>query len=281
MIRLTNGLYVIAAGSYDGTSNPAIYTWTGNAGDVPLQATSFDVTGQNPEALIQVNSNGQLSLDQLQVISDDGATAFYNDGIEAKDMPEINWQKFSSAVVTSSDPVALPVVFVTFTAQRQSTDVLLDWTTGIAGSLSSFTVQRSTDGVTFDDIATIAAPSVETAFTYTDANAPSTRVYYRIRANELSGQTVLSTIRVLDAAGSAASILIYPNPVVSETFTLIIPNSGLKTVSIYNSTGALIQQTAFGDTAKDFSTAGWVKGIYILRILLPDGSTSTTKLVIP
>jgi Lamin Tail Domain/Secretion system C-terminal sorting domain len=280
MIRLTNGNYVIAAGSYDGTSNPAIYTWTGNATDAPVQATSFDVTGQNPEALIQVNQGGQLALDQLQVISDDGSTVFYNDGIEAKDLPEDNFQKFSSAVVSSSDPIALPLVFTSFTAQRQVTNVLLNWTTGIPGNLASFTVQRSVDGTTYSNIATLPAPGVQTAFTYTDVNVPTSALYYRILATELSGQQVLSTVQVVGDGSAASAVQLFPNPVVGGTFTLITPAAGLKHVSIYNAAGLLIQQAAYTDTSKEISTTGWATGTYLIRIIMADGSTAIKEVVV-
>ena len=280
MIRLTNGNYVIAAGSYDGTSNPAIYTWTGNAADAPVQATSFDVTGQNPEALIQVNQGGQLALDQLQVISDEGATVFYNDGIEAKDLPEDNFQKFSSAVVSSSDPIALPLVFTSFTAQRQVTNVLLNWTTGIPGNLASFTVQRSADGTTYSNITTLSTPGVQTAFTYTDVNAPTSALYYRILATELSGQQVLSTVQVVGDGAAASAVQLFPNPVAGGTFTLITPAAGLKHVSIYNAAGLLIQQAAYTDTSKEISTAGWATGTYLIRIIMADGSTAIKEVVV-
>ena len=282
MIRLSNGRYVIAAGMYDGTLNPALYLWSGNASDTAVPAPSFDVSGQNAEALIQVNQNGQIALDQLQVISDDGASVLYGDGIEAKDLPELNWQKFSSAVVTSSDPVALPIVFESFTAQRQTSGypVLLNWTTGIPGSLASFTVDRSRDGASFTDIATIPAPVVQTAYNFIDTGAPATRLYYRIRANQLSGQQTLSTIRAVNGGTSATLIQIYPNPASTGTFTLITPAAGLKYVNIYNSAGALIRQLAYTDTAKDISTATWPGGAYLIRITTSDGTTTTQKLIV-
>ena len=37
---------------------------------------------------------------------------------------------------------------------------------------------------------------------------------------------------------------------------------------------------AFADNAKDFATAGWAKGLYLLRITLPDGSITTEKISI-
>jgi Secretion system C-terminal sorting domain len=281
MIRLSNGQYVIAAGSYDGTSNPAIYLWSGNATDTAVPAPSFDVTGQDPEALIQVNQGGQLALDQLQVISDDGATVFYNDGIEAKDLPEYNFQKFSSAVVTSSDPIALPLVFTAFTAQRQAANVQLNWTTGIPGNLASFTVQRSGDGVTFSNIATVPAPGVQSAYAYTDVNAPTTVLYYRILATELSGQQALSIIQVVGTSAAASAVQIFPNPVAGGgTFTLITPAAGLKYVSIYNTAGLLVQQAAYTDTSKEISTAGWSAGTYLIRIIMPDGSSVIEKIIV-
>ena len=280
IIRLSNGTYVIAAGMYDGTSNPAIFTWTGNAGDPAVAQPSFDVTGLNVEGLMGVNTGGLLSLDHLQIITDNGSDILYNDGTEAKDLTEANFQKFSSSVSISSDPVALPVAFETFTAQRETTNVRLDWTTGIAGSFASFTVTRSSDGAHFSALATIPAGNNQTAYTWIDQNAPATRVYYRIQANELSGQTILSTIRVLDAGNSIPAVQVYPNPVINGAFTLTIPGSELKTVSIYNSTGAIIQQSAFTETAKDYSTAGWAKGYYLLRIVLADGSTDTEKIIV-
>ncbi len=58
IIRLSNGNYVIVAGSYDGTSIPAVFRWTGNAADAPLHLPSFDLTGLNAEAAIGVNEGG-------------------------------------------------------------------------------------------------------------------------------------------------------------------------------------------------------------------------------
>jgi Lamin Tail Domain/Secretion system C-terminal sorting domain len=280
IIRLSNGEYVIAAGSYDGTSNPALYLWSGNAADAPSALSSFDVTGQNPEALVQVNQGGQLALNQLQVISDDGDAVYYNDGTEAKDLTQLNFEKFSSAVVTSSDPVALPIVFESFTAQRQNAGALLNWVTGIPDNVASFNVLRSTDGTNFSSIATVAALKSQAAYAFTDANTPTTRVYYRIQATELSGQPALSTVRALNGGGAQPSIQVYPNPVTNGVFTLITPATGSKTVSIYNSAGLLIQQGTFADTSKDFSTAGWSQGIYLIRVVMADGSTATEKLVV-
>jgi hypothetical protein len=283
MIRLSNGNYVIAAGSYDGTQVPAIYSWTGNAGDAPVPQPSFDLTGQNAEALVQINQGNQPALDQLQVISDDGDMAFYGDATAAKDLTSDNFKKFSAVTVLSSGGNVLPVNFEYFTAQRQGTDVLLNWKTGSPAETVSFDVLRSVNGTDFSSIHTVASGRDQSVYTFTDLSTPAQRLYYRIRTKELSGQLSYSTIRIVDAPGAslnASLVKVYPNPVTNGSFTLNIDQTGVKTVNVYNSIGLLIQQLSFGETSKDISTANWSKGVYLLRITLADGTTVTEKIVV-
>ena len=279
MIRLTNGTYVIAAGSADETSNPAIYTWTGNPADAPVAQPSFDVTNLNVEGLLQVNTGGQIALDQLQLITDNGSTFLYNDGVEAKDLTSNNFKKFATGI--SISPFSpLPIGFESFTAQRSGANVNLNWKIG-PGPAASFDVLRSADGTNFRSVHSEPGVAGQTAYTYADKGAPASKLWYRIQTTETSGQQDLSTIRVLSAAGAVINnINLYPNPAANGTFTLAISAAGLKTVSVYSSAGLLIQQSSFADNAKDFSTAGWAKGLYLLRIVLPDGSTTTEKLTI-
>ncbi len=125
------------------------------------------------------------------------------------------------------------------------------------------------------------AIAVQLSYTYVDANAPATRLYYRIQANHYSGSQALSTIRVINATGTAdAQMKIYPNPVTNGVFTITTGSSAVKTVSIYTSGGALYQQLVFADNAKDVSTAGWPKGYYLVRLTLADGTVTIQKIVV-
>ncbi|HMI63894.1 MAG TPA: T9SS type A sorting domain-containing protein, partial [Puia sp.] len=203
------------------------------------------------------------------------------DGTAAKDLGEDNLKKFSTTLSVSSLPGVLPVEFESFTAMRQGTGVQLDWKTGLPRDVTSFDILRSTNGTDFSRIATVPAIAVQLSYTYIDANAPATRLYYRIRANEYSGSQALSTIRVINPTGTAdAQMKIYPNPVTNGVFTITTGSTGVKTVNIYTSGGALYQQMVFADNAKDVSTANWPKGYYLVRLTLADGSVTIQKLVI-
>lgn len=281
LIRLSNGNYIIVAGSYDGTLVPAVYRWTGNASDVPVLLSSFDLTGINAEAAMGVNESGQLSLDKLQIIADDGSTVFYNDGVEAKDLPSANLQKFTSALSVSTTGVVLPITFESFTAERQASAVQLNWKTGTPDNVASFDVLRSENGTDFIPVKTVAAIRDEAAYAYLDANAPTTRLYYRIRTKELTGQSSFSTIRIVTEQGAAASsVKVYPNPVTNGIFSIMADKPGLKIVNVYNNAAALYQQVSFAETSKDISTGNWPKGYYLLRIMMADGSVVTEKIVV-
>jgi hypothetical protein len=281
LIRLSNGIYVIVAGSYDTTTNPAIYRWTGNVADAPVQLSSFDLSGMNADAALPVNIAGSLSLGRLQIISNEENKVFYGDGISAVDLFEDNYRKSLVALSVSSGGNVLPLDFQTFTAELQTKSALLNWTYNQPQTVASFDVLRSTNGVDFSSIARVPAATMQTSYSYADANAPLTQVFYRIRANNYSGGTILSTIRVLGAAGPGdPSIRIYPNPVVGNLFTIATGVAGSKFMAVYTSTGSLFQQIQFTETVKDISTAYWPKGYYMLRITLADGSVTTKKLMV-
>jgi hypothetical protein len=95
LLRLSNGTYVIVAGSAgESPVNAALYKWTGNAADAPVFVPSPTVSGLAIEGVMSVNVGGQLSTSKLQVISDLGGNHLYNDGTEAKDLGQNSFKKF-------------------------------------------------------------------------------------------------------------------------------------------------------------------------------------------
>lgn len=104
LIRLSNGTYIIVAGNPAGSPlTSAIYKWTGNAADAPVQvATSADAI-LNLEGVMQVNSGGPLSSASLQLISDGGDEDLYGDGSAAKDFGDLSLRKFRSDKINAID----------------------------------------------------------------------------------------------------------------------------------------------------------------------------------
>ena len=97
MLRLSNGDYLIIAGSSDEILNGALYTWTGKPADAPVLANTADVYALKIESALEIFNKGQ-STGKVQVISDNGSDIFYNDDVKTKFLPD-NFKKFRSDVV--------------------------------------------------------------------------------------------------------------------------------------------------------------------------------------
>ena len=97
LIRLSNGTYIIIAGN-SGSSpiTSAIFKWTGNAQDLPVLIVTPLNGVLNMEGVMPVNLNAQLSMTQLQIISDGGGDILYNSNVESKDLTDLSLRKFRS-----------------------------------------------------------------------------------------------------------------------------------------------------------------------------------------
>lgn len=76
-----------------------LYTWTGNPADQPQQRTA-DLAGLNPEGIVELPPPPWTTNSQVQLVSDNGLSVYYGDGVEAKHLSVANFKKCRSDVVT-------------------------------------------------------------------------------------------------------------------------------------------------------------------------------------
>ena len=272
MIRLNNGTYVIVAGSYNNNSIPAIFRWSGNAGDEPLLVPSFNLAGLNAEALLPVPEGGSQSFDKLQIICDNGDTIFYNDGIAAKDLANDSHKKFINHIAQSAEGNVLPVSFTAFTADRTNNNVRLHWEYNSSSPVTRFEILRSPDGIDFGIIATVNAVPQQSNLTYRDSTAPAMRLYYRIIATDASGRNYVSDTKSVDGNPGENITAVFPNPA-HNRFYVSCAVEGFKTITVMNSTGMLVKKTGYTGTIKEIDIPGWSKGIYFVTIYNEEGKT--------
>ncbi|HEX6427214.1 MAG TPA: lamin tail domain-containing protein [Niastella sp.] len=280
--RLSNGNYIIVAGSYNDAAMGAVYRWSGLAANAPVLIPSLDISTLNAEGVMQINSSGSLVADRLQLVSDNGDNILYNDGTIAKDLSDGNLQKFSSDIVISSAGNVLPITFELFTAVKQGKGVILNWKNTQSDAVSTFEILRSENGSDFAVIGRVSATASQTTYAFTDnAITSSNKLYYRVRAIEHSGFTTLTAIRFVDFNSQLPLVTIYPNPVANNRFSMVVNEAGVKTVTIFGSNGTLFRRLTFNDQVTDISTAGWPTGWYLVNIKTVDGASVTYKLIVP
>jgi hypothetical protein len=63
--------------------NFKLFTWTGQTNDAPVER-SADLTGMNPEGIVEVPPGVWSPTNVFQILSDNGTNRFYGDDIQAK-----------------------------------------------------------------------------------------------------------------------------------------------------------------------------------------------------
>lgn len=190
----------------------------------------------------------------------------------------------NSGILTGVSTV-LPIDFLSFTATKSGDGSILYWSTGEAYQPQLFNVQRSLDGVSFNDIGIVNGLSDGAAieeYRFTDNSPAPGKNFYRLEATDLSGRQTYSVV-VLVQTGSPNTFGIYPNPA-DRQFTIHLEEtaSPLVSVAISDLTGKTVWSRtcpASGNLIPLTLNKSLTSGIYFVRVA-DNGKTLTGKLVI-
>jgi hypothetical protein len=125
--------YLIVAGPPDvATEIPPkdfrLFTWTGNPGDQPQQRAA-DLSGMIPEAIVELPPGPWTTNTPVQLLSDNGITVYYGDGLAAKQLPYPAFKKFRTDWVTLGPVVVPPPVIRSISVS--GTNLVLAWKASI------------------------------------------------------------------------------------------------------------------------------------------------------
>jgi hypothetical protein len=128
----------------------------------------------------------------------------------------INDFTFNGSVVN----ITLPVTFNSFSGYKDGSRNLLRWTTATETGNRGFDVQRSTDGIQYISIGFVNSlalngnSSDQINYSFTDNNPTGSRQYYRLRQEDLGGQSKLSQVVLIKGNKPALVTVesIFPNP---------------------------------------------------------------------
>lgn len=116
-------------------------------------------------------------------------------------------------------PLPLPIELISFTANIQGDDVLLNWETMNEKNCSHFEVERSTDAVNFSSLlktetkASGGNSSEKLNYTAIDHNPLNENVYYRLKQVDKDGTFYYSKIISVNYhKGNTIKFTVYPNP---------------------------------------------------------------------
>ncbi|OGX84368.1 hypothetical protein BEN47_03125 [Hymenobacter lapidarius] len=163
----------------------------------------------------------------------------------------------------------LPVELVRFTAERQAAGVRLNWATASEQNSARFEVQRSLDGRTFASVLSVAAQGNSSqlqAYSALDAQAPASRLYYRLRQVDVDGTVAFSEVLTVSGnRASAGELSVYPNPA-SDRITAVVPAAEGRTYRVLNSLGQVLDRGRAAEANPSVDVRRLPAGTYFLEL---------------
>ncbi len=136
--------------------------------------------------------------------------------------------------VVDPNPVSLSVKFEYFRLQKLNGTVSVLWKTSEEENNDFFIVERSRDGIAFEQIALVPGKGFGTTYSFSDPEVAnfSGIYYYRLRQVDFDGTEFITSIQAIEIKSSTNSAFsVYPNPVNDNLF-LKLDYSGSSEIQI-------------------------------------------------
>lgn len=177
-----------------------------------------------------------------------------------------NAASFKSRFSIVFKTTTLPISNITVFAKQTNAGVIVSWIAIGATTTTSYTVEKSTDGIAFTTLATTSTTN------YTD-NFAVGKLYYRIKVTDIDGNVTYSNSAKLSIFNDQFSMITaFPNPMVGKTLNISFVNvaKGNYSVTITNLLGQKVLKQSFnfsgGNFIKSISTGVLAKGVYNLVV---------------
>jgi hypothetical protein len=177
--------------------------------------------------------------------------------------------------------LVLPVELISLNAVGFENFVELHWVTAIELNSSHYQVQRSGDGIYFENVAVVAAAgnsSEQTAYYYRDAKAKTGVNFYRLQMFDLDGTQKLSKV-VHATLGSGFNAEVFQiDDYLYIDLTSAAEYSADTRVEVYDASGKLWYQDVISNYRHTVSLSDLPSGLYIV-LLRNENSNHSVKFV--
>ncbi|MEO1434054.1 MAG: T9SS type A sorting domain-containing protein [Bacteroidota bacterium] len=192
------------------------------------------------------------------------------------------------ATLTSAG-VPLPVELVAFTAEKYNDRMaMLRWDTESEIDNDLFIVERSIDGIQFEEIGEVdgaGTTSIPQSYSLLDRNPQLGINYYRLKIVDFEGNFEYSGIRTLEFEADY-EVVVRPNPFVDQfALDLVSETEKNARIRVFDVAGRLVERRRIdlgtGLTTVPFATTGkkWIAGMYFIEIDTDDGPSKILKVV--
>ena len=180
----------------------------------------------------------------------------------------------TNQLLTVVEPLAsLPVELTSFSARAEQDAVQLNWTTASETNNEYFMVQKSRDGVSFEDLEKVDGQGTTTqlsVYELMDNNPFHGDNYYRLKQVDYDGKFSYSEIELVTFLENEPTVSVFPNPAKEGIFNVNFYNQNRgTTLEVRDILGRLIYVKnieELGSQNFEIETAQWDTGLYIVRV---------------
>lgn len=179
---------------------------------------------------------------------------------------------------------ALPVRLISFKAICQNNYTLLQWQTASEVNASSFIIEKSSDGISWAALQTVAATNTLSGalYSYKDVS-PQATSYYRIKMTDKNGNA--SSCSPVFSGGCSEitrPVIVYPNPAhTSATVSFAVRQNGDAVIQLYSLSGQTLYSrklaVSIGTNNIVIPVANLAAGTYSVKLFV-NGQTLESRL---
>jgi len=163
-----------------------------------------------------------------------------------------------------------PYSLISFTGRKNTLNSVLNWTTSNEYTYTSFALERSFDGKTYEGVTNIESTG-KGAYSFTDQTSKPT-IYYRLKSTDINDKVSYSSSILLLSLYGERIFSVYPNPNSGVLkFKLNDTVTGTLTLNIYNLVGRLMVSKTFTSNEGEQDVSSYTTGNYIVNLVDSSG----------
>jgi len=176
---------------------------------------------------------------------------------------------FTFASVAATTLSALPAIWESVKATPVGVTTSVVWITLTEQNSAYFTIQRSSDGISYTDIGRVNAPGESTqkrTYNYIDQYPAKGLNYYRVCLTDKDGSQICTAVKTVSFAGASGTVYVYPSPASDHVF-IDVQDATLSNTrcTIYNFQGQPVMHFQVKQGVEKKQIASLLPGIYVLR----------------
>lgn len=167
---------------------------------------------------------------------------------------------------TSFNATVLPLTLLSFTAQAQGQQAVLQWETAKESNVRGFEVQKSSDGRTFQSLDFVAAKNeLRNSYRFADRLSAG-KTFYRLKMIDRDETFSFSPVQELRGQEPASIVQLYPNPA-SELLTIAGVAQGDR-ILIFSLAGRLVKEVLVNGSGRyELEIKSLAPGPYTLYLI--------------